>query len=103
MGSVEWMFLFLYGGNFVFDCCLYLSFRGPDPRGPGQRDASICVSMCGEVSVSISVCVCEAERLMVGSTLFFPTAAAQRINRHPQGNITQVAFEQKSWILLMIW
>ncbi|CAG11524.1 unnamed protein product [Tetraodon nigroviridis] len=30
-------------------------------------------------------------------------AAAQRISRHPQGNITQVAFEQKSWILLMIW
>lgn len=33
MGSAEWMFLFLYGGNFVFDCCLYLSFRGLIPVG----------------------------------------------------------------------
>lgn len=64
MGSVEWMFLFLYGGNFVFDCCLYLSFRGLIPVGL-DREIPLYVFACVQC-----VCVCEVERerLMVGST-----------------------------------
>lgn len=47
LGSVEWMFLFLYGGNFVFDCCLYLSFRGLIPVGL-DREIPLYVFACME-------------------------------------------------------
>lgn len=47
LGSVEWMFLFLYGGNFVFDCCLYLSFRGLIPVGL-DRENPLYVFACME-------------------------------------------------------
>lgn len=47
LGSVEWMFLFLYGGNFVFDCCLYLSFRGLIPVGL-DREMPLYVLACVE-------------------------------------------------------
>lgn len=65
MGSVEWMFLFRYGGNFVFDCCLYLSFSSLIPVGQ-DREMPLYVFAC----VCVYMCVCEAERerLMVGST-----------------------------------
>lgn len=47
LGSVEWMFLFLYGGNFVFDCCLYLSFSGLIPVGL-DREMPLYVFACVE-------------------------------------------------------
>lgn len=62
------------------------------------RYIDMCLCMC----VGRGVCVCDREDWWWDLPFFFPTAAAQRISRHPQGNITQVAFEQKSWILLMI-
>lgn len=86
-------FFFAMGENFVFDCWLYLSFRGLIPVG---WDKEI------PLYVSVWVCVWGREDWWWDLLFFFPTAAAQRISRHPQGNITQVAFEQKSWILLMI-
>lgn len=59
MGSVEWMFLFRYGGNFVFDCCLYLSFSGLIPVGL-DREMPLYVFACE--CVSICVCVRQRER-----------------------------------------